>query len=204
MPHQLWYFHRTDYEDQFLIVSVAKQLALDAQTDRDTPRSAVMWSRHGHAHQRWRLRPTDEGAAYFLLLQVSNRAGRPIFQAGHAGSIPVIRSQFSAAQRYFSILFRSYIPGGDPFVPQKCHKGIWGSFLQLRGPQATPQGAFSFPAATRRDVTRPRRTRHDQDGKGLTGHCPQPGPGSWVWRRALTAVMRPGGPAASRRWRTRW
>ena len=65
-------------------------------------------------------------------------------------------------------------------------------------------GAFSLPAATRRDVTRPWRTRHDQDEKGLTGHCLQRGPGSWVWRRALTAIMRPGGPAASRRWRTRW
>ena len=32
----------------------------------------------------------------------------------------------------------------------------------------------------------------------------QRGAGSWVWRRALAAVMRPGGPAASRRWRTRW
>ena len=28
------------------------------------------------------------------------------------------------------------------------------------------------------------------------------GPGSWVWRRALAAVMCPGGRAASRRWRT--
>jgi hypothetical protein len=46
--------------------------------------------------------------------------------------------------------------------------------------------------------------RHDQDEEGLTGRCPRRGPGSWVRRRALTAVMRPGGPAASRRWRTRW
>jgi hypothetical protein len=37
-----------------------------------------------------------------------------------------------------------------------------------------------------------------------TGHCLQRGPGSWVWRRARAVVMRPGGSAASRRWRTRW
>ena len=65
-PHQLWYFHKTDCEDQFLIVSVANGLALDAQPGRDTPRSAVMWSRHGQEHQRWRLRPTVDGAACFI------------------------------------------------------------------------------------------------------------------------------------------
>jgi hypothetical protein len=66
LPHQLWYFHKTGYADQFLILSVANGLALDAQAGRDTPRPAVMWPRHGQAHQRWRLRPTDDGAACFI------------------------------------------------------------------------------------------------------------------------------------------
>lgn len=66
MPHQLWYFHKTDYNDQFLIMSVANELALDAQRGTGTPRPTVMWSRHGQAHQRWRLRPTDDGAACFI------------------------------------------------------------------------------------------------------------------------------------------
>src|SRR5215467_9708199 len=47
MPHQLWYFHRTDQRDQVQIVSVASGLALDAQRGRAIPRQAVMWSRHG-------------------------------------------------------------------------------------------------------------------------------------------------------------
>lgn len=66
LPHQLWYFHKTDQHDEFLIVSVVNGLALDAQEGRDTPRSALMWSRHGRTHQRWRLRPTDDGAACFI------------------------------------------------------------------------------------------------------------------------------------------
>jgi hypothetical protein len=66
MPHQLWYFHKTDYSDQFLIMSVANELALDAQRGTDTPRPTIMWSRHEQAHQRWRLRPTDDGAACFI------------------------------------------------------------------------------------------------------------------------------------------
>ncbi len=38
-----------------------------------------------------------------------------------------------------------------------------------------PGGAFSFPAATRRDVSRPRRTRHDQDKKGAHWSLPAAG-----------------------------
>jgi len=66
LAHQLWYFHRTEYRDQVQIVSVASGLALDAQTGREVPRDAVMWTRHGQSHQRWRLRPTDDGAACFI------------------------------------------------------------------------------------------------------------------------------------------
>lgn len=66
LPHQLWYFRRTEYRDQFQIVSVANGLALDARTGRELPRQAVKWSRHGEAHQRWRLLPTEDGAASFV------------------------------------------------------------------------------------------------------------------------------------------
>jgi len=66
LPHQLWYFQRTDHPDQYLIVSVSNGLALDAQTGREVPRQPVMWSRHGQSHQRWRLHPTDDGAACFV------------------------------------------------------------------------------------------------------------------------------------------
>ena len=66
MPHQLWYFHKTEHRDQFEILSVANGLALDAQRGDDIPRPTVMWSRHGQAQQRWRLRPTDDGAACFI------------------------------------------------------------------------------------------------------------------------------------------
>jgi hypothetical protein len=42
--------------------------------------------------------------------------------------------------------------------------------------------------------------------QGRTTHwsLPAAGAGSWVWRRGLAVVMRPGGPAGPRRWRTRW
>ena len=65
-PHQLWYFHRTEYRDQFLVVSVANGLALDARWDSELGREPVMWSRHGQSHQRWRLHPTEDGAACFV------------------------------------------------------------------------------------------------------------------------------------------
>jgi hypothetical protein len=63
LPQQLWYFHRTEHQGQFQIVSVLNGLALDARTGSDTPRHPVMWDRHGQSHQRWRLRPTDDRAA---------------------------------------------------------------------------------------------------------------------------------------------
>lgn len=66
LPHQLWYFQKTEHPNQYLIVSVSNGLALDARTGREVPRQPVMWSRHGQSHQRWRLHPTDDGAACFV------------------------------------------------------------------------------------------------------------------------------------------
>jgi hypothetical protein len=66
LPHQLWYFHRTEHRGQYLIVSVANGLVLDARRSSEMRRQPVMWSRHGESHQRWRMRPTDDAAAFVV------------------------------------------------------------------------------------------------------------------------------------------
>jgi hypothetical protein len=112
MPHQLWYFQKTDYEGQFLILSVANELALDAQTDRDMPRPAVMWSCHGHAHQRWRLRPTEDGAACFI---ESVRTGHVLdapWEAGPETRTPAVLYEMHGAEnQQFLIAAPSHGPG---------------------------------------------------------------------------------------------
>jgi hypothetical protein len=55
------------------------------------------------------------------------RAGQPlrhgpIFQAGHAGSIPVIRSTFLQLRWAFRYSFLCCMSGGDSFVPHPCHE----------------------------------------------------------------------------------
>jgi Ricin-type beta-trefoil lectin domain-like len=65
-PRQLWYFHRTEHREEYLIVSADNGLVLDARISTETPRDPVMWSRHGQSHQRWRLRPTEDAAAFFI------------------------------------------------------------------------------------------------------------------------------------------
>jgi len=112
MPHQLWYFHRTDHADQFQIVSVANGLALDAQTGRETPRKAVMWSRHTGSHQRWRLHPTDDGAACFV---ESVRTGHVLDAPWEAGpetrTPPVLYEMHGGENQQFVIAAPSRGPG---------------------------------------------------------------------------------------------
>ncbi|HUC25230.1 MAG TPA: RICIN domain-containing protein [Streptosporangiaceae bacterium] len=112
LPHQLWYFHRTEHDGQFEIVSVANGLALDAQTGRDTPRQAVMWTRHGQSHQRWRLHPTDDGAACFIQ---SVRTGHVLDVPWEAGyetrTAPVLIEMHGGENQQFVIATPSRGPG---------------------------------------------------------------------------------------------
>jgi hypothetical protein len=96
---------------------------------------------------------------------------------------------------------------GEQFVNNKGVKVIVGGIQPIGNAamysvlNGTIRWSSACPRA--RPTTRP-RTSSSYSRRRLTGRCPQRGPGSWVGRRALAAVMRPGGQAASRRWRTRW
>jgi hypothetical protein len=56
--------------------------------------------------------------------QVTGHAERPNFQAGHAGSIPVIRSYFSLFKETYRYSFGRHSPCGGFFVPHACHEGV--------------------------------------------------------------------------------
>lgn len=66
LPHQLWYFRRTQYDGEYLIASVDNGTVLDAGAGSEMGRPLVMWSQHGAPHQRWRLLPTDDRTAYVI------------------------------------------------------------------------------------------------------------------------------------------
>ncbi|MFE8018221.1 RICIN domain-containing protein [Streptomyces antibioticus] len=65
-PQQLWAFQQTRHSGELLIVSIANKLVLDAGSGRELRRHPWMSARTEKANQRWRLHPTQDGAAYVV------------------------------------------------------------------------------------------------------------------------------------------
>ena len=117
-------------------------------------------------------------------------------RAGRSGARP--RCEPFAQAGHFRVQVRGR--QSLPLPGAKARTAIWPS------PTSLAHRPGLAPSRWRHAATSPDRdepvTARMRKGSLVTA-C-SGGPGSWVWRRALTAIMRPGGPAASRRWRTRW
>lgn len=64
--HQLWYFKRTSHRDEYLIVSVANGLALDARGKEKGRKVSMRPPQDDEESQRWRLHPAADGAAWIV------------------------------------------------------------------------------------------------------------------------------------------
>jgi Ricin-type beta-trefoil lectin domain-like len=66
-PHaRPWLSWQTPYRDEYLTISLANGLALDARRDLERGRHPLMWVPHGDGQQRWCLHPAADGAAYLI------------------------------------------------------------------------------------------------------------------------------------------
>ena len=74
-------------------MSIDNELFLDARTSAETPREPVMWSYNGEPQQRWRLRPSEDAAAFAI----------ESVHTGHVLDIP-----WEAAAKTSPILFRKH------------------------------------------------------------------------------------------------
>jgi hypothetical protein len=107
--HQLWYFRKTDYRDQFEIISVANGLALDAHRNNKASRPAVMRSRHGTNHQRWRLLSTADGAACLIESVSSGHVLDVPWEAGpETRTPPVLYSRHGGRNQQFIVAAPSH------------------------------------------------------------------------------------------------
>ena len=66
LPHQLWYFRKTQHDGEYLIASVDNGTVLDAGAGGDMGRPLVISSQYGAPHQRWRWLPTDDATAFLI------------------------------------------------------------------------------------------------------------------------------------------
>lgn len=104
LPHQLWYFHRTEHRDEVQIVSVVSGLALDAQTGLELPRQAVMRPRRDEPRQRWRLIPTEDGAASFVQSVPTGHVLDVPWEAGpDTGTSPILWGMTGGENQQFVI-----------------------------------------------------------------------------------------------------
>lgn len=63
--HQLWYFRRASHRGEYLIVSIANGLALDAR-GKERGRKVTMRPPRDEESQRWRMHPAADGAAFVI------------------------------------------------------------------------------------------------------------------------------------------